>query len=478
MKIKKSVAAGLAALLVGVTAGSYTNAAFAAPVESSEEADVFSDVPRDHWAYEALDYLAKEGVIDGMADGTFQGNRTMSRYEMAGIVAKAMKNGSGKLADRAMVEKLNREFGQEIKKISGQVRQLKKDVDSTRALLERVKLYGKFGVNWSSDSDNHKGDARGIKDVDEKKHNNFYLDLMADFKVNKEWTAHFESETKQGYAHSTAAQNLGMISSENDDKNGTIQRIWATADYANGTHVDIGRRVVNLGLQNSLYGDAASGVMIDKAINKNDLRIGAFYETMAEYSNADVDFWGAYIKGPVGHKTDIFAAYARTKAKYDGVDFGNPVVDKAALSYNWTGDRAILLSAGVDVAKNLRWTNDYVVTNGEGPEGADHKSNRTWMSRLDYKKADENVKGSFGIYARYHTIGREGTIWNDDEWNSLVRNSKGWTFGITYVPTKNVIWDTFYEMATMNKDSYGILSNDATNNYDRKLLRTKVDFLF
>lgn len=471
MKIKKSVAAGLAALLVGVTAGSYTNAAFAAPVESSADADVFSDVPKDHWAYEALDYLAKEGVIDGMADGTFQGNRTMSRYEMAAIVAKAMKNGSGKLADRAMVEKLNREFGQEIKKISGQVKQLKKDVDSTRALLERTKLYGKFGVNWSSDSDNHQDTA---VDRDEKKHNNFYLDLLADFKINNEWTAHFESETKQGYAHSTAAKNFGMISSESDGKNGTIQRIWATGDYKNGAHVEVGRKVVNLGLQNSLYGDAASGIMIDKAINKNDLRIGAFYQNMAEYENADVDFWGPYIKGPVGHSVDIFAAYARTKSKFDA-DFGNPALEDNT-AYNWTGDRAILLSAGIDVAKNLRWTNDYVVTNGEGPEGADHKSNRTWMSRLDYKKADENKKGSFGIYARYHTIGREGTIWNDDEWDSLVRNSKGWTFGVTYVPTKNVIWDTFYEMATMNKDSYGTLHN--ATKYDRKLLRTKVDFLF
>ena len=51
--------------------------------------DSFSDVPQGHWAYEALDYLAQHGVIEGYKDGTFQGNRTMTRYEMASIVANA-----------------------------------------------------------------------------------------------------------------------------------------------------------------------------------------------------------------------------------------------------------------------------------------------------------------------------------------------------------------------------------------------------
>ena len=37
--------------------------------------DSFSDVPQGHWAYEALDYLAKHNVIEGYKDGTFQGNR-------------------------------------------------------------------------------------------------------------------------------------------------------------------------------------------------------------------------------------------------------------------------------------------------------------------------------------------------------------------------------------------------------------------
>lgn len=61
MKLNKKATA----LLLGLTLG-ISGTAFAA-----EGADSFSDVPQGHWAYDALDYLAKDGVIDGMGDGTF-----------------------------------------------------------------------------------------------------------------------------------------------------------------------------------------------------------------------------------------------------------------------------------------------------------------------------------------------------------------------------------------------------------------------
>ena len=73
-------------------------------------ADSFSDVPKDHWSYEALDYLAKEGVIEGMGNSTFEGGRTMTRYEVASIVAKAMQKGGGNFGDKTVLEKLHAEY--------------------------------------------------------------------------------------------------------------------------------------------------------------------------------------------------------------------------------------------------------------------------------------------------------------------------------------------------------------------------------
>jgi len=66
MKLNKNTAAILAGMMMSTAFGGTALAA---------TADSFTDVPKDHWAYEALDYLAKDGIIEGMGDNTFQGGR-------------------------------------------------------------------------------------------------------------------------------------------------------------------------------------------------------------------------------------------------------------------------------------------------------------------------------------------------------------------------------------------------------------------
>lgn len=53
-------------------------------------AQAFSDVPVNHWAYEAVTELAKLGIISGMPDGTFQGNNPMTRYQVAVALKRLM----------------------------------------------------------------------------------------------------------------------------------------------------------------------------------------------------------------------------------------------------------------------------------------------------------------------------------------------------------------------------------------------------
>lgn len=48
----------------------------------------FDDVPTDHWAYEAVNTLQMEGIVEGYPDGTFKGNRSFTRYEMAMVIAR------------------------------------------------------------------------------------------------------------------------------------------------------------------------------------------------------------------------------------------------------------------------------------------------------------------------------------------------------------------------------------------------------
>jgi len=52
------------------------------------QASTFSDVPTDHWAYEAIDYLYQAGLVEGYPDNTFRGERAFTRYEMAMVIAR------------------------------------------------------------------------------------------------------------------------------------------------------------------------------------------------------------------------------------------------------------------------------------------------------------------------------------------------------------------------------------------------------
>ena len=88
--MKKTLVSALTTALV-VGAASTTFAA----------ANPFSDVPADHWAHDAITQLANDGVIEGYGDGTYRGDRSITRYEMAQMVARAMAKSDVSAADKA-----------------------------------------------------------------------------------------------------------------------------------------------------------------------------------------------------------------------------------------------------------------------------------------------------------------------------------------------------------------------------------------
>ncbi len=54
--------------------------------------NAFPDVPGEHWAYDVIESLQEKGIIQGYPDGTFQGTRTTSRYELATMLARLLKH--------------------------------------------------------------------------------------------------------------------------------------------------------------------------------------------------------------------------------------------------------------------------------------------------------------------------------------------------------------------------------------------------
>ena len=139
------------AMAIGVTASAYA-------------ANPFSDVEKGHWAYDSINKLAAAGVIDGYDGANFGGEKLMTRYEMAQIVAKAMAKG-------ANVDKLAAEFADELDNLGVRVAKLEKKVDNVKvtgqirftytdkrhhdnkgsdaAMRNRIFVEGKVNDNWT-----------------------------------------------------------------------------------------------------------------------------------------------------------------------------------------------------------------------------------------------------------------------------------------------------------------------------------------
>ena len=99
----------------------------------------FSDVPADHWAYDAVSQLAADGVIEGYGDTTFRGNQNITRYEMAQMIAKAMAKTDVSAADKALIDKLAAEFSDELNTLGVRVSNLERNADKVSIVVAELR---------------------------------------------------------------------------------------------------------------------------------------------------------------------------------------------------------------------------------------------------------------------------------------------------------------------------------------------------
>lgn len=429
-----------------------------------------ADVPKDHWSYEAVNQLVKDGIIEGMPDGTYAGDRAISRYEMAVIVARATdKMEQANIADRALIEKMQSEYDSELKTIKDDVADLKNKVG-------KLNFYGFMRAQYDHD------DKDG-KPLD-RSNDRTYLDLRADYKVNDNWTVKTQVETHHRYSDD-GSYNTGFSKYSQktwSGHDGNIKRVWVEGNFANGGWVNIGRAWRGLGFQNVLLGTETDGIQAGIPIKGTGLTASAIYASGTGTGDKE-SIYGIGTWGSVGHCVDINLNYVKSDmSKGHSYSTGEIVAYKPGKPipgastaivlgdpiYNTTTvkrDKAFVLSTGINVAKNVRLLNDYIQTNADD-------NNKSIATRINYKGTDLNDPGSFGLYARYFKYGSNGQIAGDDEWGSTPFGSKGWIVGVKYVPVKNVEWETLY---SQQKCDYAGVDGAP---FDRKLFRTQVDFHF
>ncbi|MFR0063748.1 MAG: S-layer homology domain-containing protein, partial [Megasphaera micronuciformis] len=134
---KKLVASLVATMAVGATA-------FAA--------NPFVDVPQDSWAYNSVVELANSGIIQGVDGVHFQGERNITRYEAAEIVAKAMAHEDRANAEqRALINRLADEFSDELNNLGVRVSNLEDRVGNVKLTGDARVRYMKQGQTLKND---------------------------------------------------------------------------------------------------------------------------------------------------------------------------------------------------------------------------------------------------------------------------------------------------------------------------------------
>ena len=370
--MKKSLVLAMA-MALGVTASAYA-------------ANPFSDVPAGHWAYDSVAKLAAAGVIDGYGDGTYGGDKLMTRYEMAQIVARAMANG-------ANVDKLAAEFADELDALGVRVAALEKKSDN-------VKITGEIRYHYASADTGFYGD-NGKKKFESQLRSRIWINGQ----VNDDWS------------YTGMLENIQDFSNDNGDETTKFKEAYVSGKLG-GIEVQAGRwnEVVGTGnvydgWQDALklsYGDKwkVSG-MVAKAVgeDENDLTDGA-------------KLYQAGISGEAGPIDVAFNYY------------------KLDLTEQVKNHQIYNVTAEWEFVPDFTLTYDYM--------WADKRINRDvskdgWVLGLSYKGSDPEEVGSWGVHAQYFDQPENAFISpTTDAWIDGDGGYKGWNVGFDVALAKNI----------------------------------------
>lgn len=205
---------------------------FAATAFTVSAANPFADVDTSSWAYQAVCQLSDQGVVDGYPDGTFKGDKNVSRYELAQIIARLMaKEGSLNDSQKAAVRKLSAEYAGELQSLGVRVKELEKKTGNLSTITEiRVQDIPRYDNVYKDNKSSHDELSLRVR-----------INTMAN--VNDRSTVYSQLETTMGMNGSTPfnpnRQDWSSRESSDSDKtrNGYgdgdfhMNRLWATYHF-------------------------------------------------------------------------------------------------------------------------------------------------------------------------------------------------------------------------------------------------------
>ena len=393
--MKKSLVLAMA-MALGVTASAYA-------------ANPFSDVPAGHWAYDSVNKLVAAGVVDGYPDGTFGGDKLMTRYEMAQIVAKAMAKG-------ADVDKLAAEFADELDTLGVRVANLEKKADN-------VKITGEVRYHYTDSSDDFDGYATVLRSR-----------IWVNGQINDDWT------------YTGMLENQQNLKNDAGDENTSFQRAYVNGKLG-GVKVQAGRYNLNL-VDGNIYDNRFDGI---QASYGKDVQVKVGYGKAAPSSVTapTMEFFGTDYK--VNRESDE-VYYAEVGGKINKLGLNAGYYDfKDITAYQkgednqgnttwgeWAQDDMEIWALTADYAfdKNVKLGATYLKGDDFGTDIDDDG----YIVKASYKGAKASDPGSWGLVARYYDQGA-GT-YLDHTMNGVADKMlgfKGYSVFANYTFAKNIV---------------------------------------
>ena len=403
--MKKTLVSALATALV-VGAASTTFAA----------ANPFSDVPRDHWAYDAVTQLAADGIVEGYGDGTYRGDRNITRYEMAQMVAKAMAKDNMPVSDRALVDRLAAEFADELNNLGVRVSNLEKHADM-------VKWEGKLEYTYTSQRRDY-----AFTDDGKRKANtdNLVFRLEPTAEVNAHWNVHARLDASTSMKRDAAG--VDATGDKTDDKV-TLDRAWAQGNYDNFT-VKFGK----MELASAEGYTGAGNLVLDRKFSGAEVTFGKDLKAKLQAGQANIG----------GNESANYQGVELQYAKNNwmaGAGYYHAKTDlwKGTLrDANGTAQDVWAVNAGYKFNDNVQLAASYAKNN---KIKAEKKYKKSYQIGLDYKGAEAMDKGSWGAYVSYRYLGGASLAPTTDGAQSM---TKGIELGTAYTLWKNVIVSAKY----------------------------------
>ena len=395
--MKKTLVSALTTALV-VGAASTTFAA----------ANPFSDVPADHWAYDAVTQLAADGVIEGYGDTTFRGNQNITRYEMAQMIAKAMAKTDVSAADKALIDKLAAEFSDELNNLGVRVSNLERNADM-------VKWNGMARYTYTQDKYEYQGQK------DKEKTDKLLLRLEPSAEVNSHWHVKARLEAK-----------TDLKTDEGDNGNVSLKRVWAQGDY-NNFQVKLGKfgSTINntLVFDNPYSGAAVTfGKDLKATLEAGRVGSGELSDTLGDAIDKTASYQGVGLAYDNGSKLTGRAGYQHFDWNVDNVDNDDAGIWSVGANYRF--DKNVAFDASY--AKSNRSLTDYDSTLKE-----DDGQDKSYAFELDYKGAQKQNAGTWGMWVAYRYLGALTSV--KPTYDGIHEGYKGWEVGANYTPFKNVV---------------------------------------